>query len=158
MPNSSAGVLLYRRTAAGLNVLLAHPGGPFWSNRDVGAWQIPKGLILTGENPAAAAAREFEEELGVPITGKMRPLGGIKQAGGKQVEAFAVEQALDPSAIVSNEFNMEWPPRSGRIHAYPEIDQARWFTIPEAETMMLPSQRPLLDRLIALVDRRPEDD
>lgn len=132
---------------------MIHPGGPYWLRKDRGAWQIPKGEYLAGEAPEAAARREAEEELGVRLTGRLRPLGEIRQAGGKRVTAFAVEQDLDTSAIVSNEFEMEWPPRSGRFESFPEVSAARWLTIDQARTLMLPSQLPLLNRLAEQLDK-----
>ena len=143
----SAGILLYR-TRAELEVLLIHPGGPFWRNKDKGAWQIPKGGIEANEDALTAALREVAEELGVTVTGGLVPLGGIKQAGGKLVEAFACQQDVDADAITSITFDLEWPPRSGRMRAFPEVDRARWFTLPDARRDMLPSQQPLLDRLL----------
>jgi len=143
----SAGILLYRRAAQGLEVLLVHPGGPFWANRDAGAWQIPKGKIDEGEELLAAALREFEEELGVVLRGEPRPLTRIRQAAGKWVDSFAVEGDLDARAIVSQTFEMEWPPRSGRMQAFPEIDRAGWFDLRQARDKMLASQLPLLDEL-----------
>lgn len=151
MPQRSAGILLHRGTAGALEVLLVHPGGPFWRNRDAGAWQIPKGLIEPDEAAADAARREAEEELGVTLTGTPRPLATIRQAGGKIVEAFALEQDLDPAAIRSNDFEIEWPPRSGRSQSFPEVDAARWFPLDAAREAMLESQRPLLDALDALL-------
>jgi len=145
----SAGVLLYRRTGAELEVLLAHPGGPYWLRKDQGAWQIPKGEIGPGEEPEATARREAEEELGVKLTGTLQPLGEVQQAGGKLVTAYAVEQDVDTAAIVSNEFEMEWPPKSGRRARFPEISVAKWLTLEQARIVMLPSQLPLLDRLEA---------
>lgn len=145
----SAGLLFYRRTRGGLRVLLVHPGGPWWRGRDAGAWQIAKGLIAEGEGPEAAARREGEEELGVRVSGTLAPLGTIVQAGGKRVEAYAVEQEIDADAIRSNRFELEWPPGSGRIMAFPEVDAARWMTFGEARRLILPSQRPLLGRLRA---------
>jgi predicted NUDIX family NTP pyrophosphohydrolase len=145
----SAGILLYRRRAGGLEVLLAHPGGPFWRNRDVGAWMIPKGGVEDGEDAAACALREFEEELGTRPQGTPRPLCRIRQSGGKWVEAFALEGDLDAAAIVSNAFTIEYPPRSGRFREFPEIDVAAWFTLAEAQARILPSQRPILDALEA---------
>lgn len=130
-------------------MLLVHPGGPFWQKRDAGAWQIPKGKIDEGEELLAAALREFKEELGVTLEGTARPLTRIRQAAGKWVDTFAVEGDLDADAIVSETFEMEWPPRSGRIQTYPEIDRARWFTLHEARPKMLESQIPLLDELEA---------
>jgi predicted NUDIX family NTP pyrophosphohydrolase len=147
MARHSAGVLIYRRGGAAPEVLLVHPGGPFWRGKDVGAWQIPKGLVEDGEAAEAAARREAGEELGVALTGVLEPLGGVRQAGGKWVEAFATEQAIDAAAIVSNRFELEWPPRSGRRQSFPEVDAARWMSFAEAEAMMLPSQLPLLARL-----------
>lgn len=147
MPLLSAGILLYRRRGEDLSVLLVHPGGPFWRNRDAGAWQVPKGGVLPGEDPAFAARREFEEELGAAPVGEARPLARIRQAGGKWVEAFALEGEFDPDVLVSNHFEMEWPPKSGLIESFPEVDKAKWFSLAEAREMILASQRPLLDRL-----------
>src|SRR5262245_20413714 len=113
MPKRSAGILLFRRRGGALEVLLAHPGGPFWANQDRGAWTIPKGLIGTGEEPLAAARREFEEETGHAIDGEFRPLAPLRQSGGKVIEAFAVEGDFDPAELKSNVFEIEWPPRSG---------------------------------------------
>jgi predicted NUDIX family NTP pyrophosphohydrolase len=155
MPQRSAGLLLYRRNGDILEVLLVHPGGPFWRNKDVGAWQIPKGLIEPGEEARAAALREASEELGVHFEGGTLALGEVRQAGGKYVEAFALETDLDPDAIVSNRFEIEWPPRSGRPQSFPEVDAARWFGLGEAREMMLASQRPFLDRLEALTTDTP---
>jgi len=147
----SAGILLYRRGPGGLQVLLVHPGGPYWKKRDAGAWQIPKGKIDEGEQLLDAALREFEEELGVAPVGEPRALTRIRQASGKWVDAFAIEGELDCDAIVSNMFEMEWPPRSGRMESFPEIDRARWFTLREARDKMLASQQPLLDELEAML-------
>jgi predicted NUDIX family NTP pyrophosphohydrolase len=147
MPQESAGILMYRRRGGALEVLLAHFGGPYWAKKDDGAWAIPKGLIEPGETPEAAARREFAEELGTHIEGPLTPLGRIRQKGGKYVEAFALEGDLDADAIVSNEFRVEWPPRSGRFGSYPEVDRAAWFPLEEARVKMLASQLPLLDLL-----------
>jgi predicted NUDIX family NTP pyrophosphohydrolase len=147
MAPRSAGVLLYR-LAPGLEVLLVHPGGPYWRRKDRGAWQIPKGMIGPGESPEDTARREVEEEIGLTLDGEPLPLGEIRQAGGKRVTAFAVEQDFDPVALVSNTFELEWPPGSGKTAAFPEVDAARWMTLPEAREMMLESQQPLLDRLV----------
>ena len=143
----SAGVLLYRRSDAALEVLLVHPGGPYWLRKDRGAWQLPKGEIGAGEEPEETARREFEEELGFALDGPLQPLGDIRQAGGKWVTAFAAEGDLDASAIRSNTFDTEWPPRSGKLERFPEISAARWLTLADARTVMLESQLPLLDRL-----------
>ena len=152
MNNLSAGILLYRRAAGELEVLLVHPGGPYWRSKDAGAWMMPKGGVEPGEAPEAAALREFGEEVGTRLQGPPRPLGRIRQKGGKWVEAFALEGDLDAQRIVSNSFDLEWPPRSGRMEAFPEVDRAAWFTIGRAREMMLPSQLPLLDLLLAAVD------
>ena len=147
----SAGVLLYRRTGPELEVLLIHPGGPYWLRKDHGAWQIPKGELRPGEDPEAAARREVEEELGVRLVGPLQPLGEIRQAGGKRVTAYAKDHDLDPAAIRSNEFEMEWPPRSGKLERFPEVSAARWHDLMQARVVMLPSQLPLLDRLAGLI-------
>jgi predicted NUDIX family NTP pyrophosphohydrolase len=143
----SAGVLLFRTRNGGTEVLLIRPGGPFWRNRDVGAWMIPKGAIEAGETPEQAALREFEEETGTRLEAAPFPLLKIRQAGGKQVEAFALEGDLDAANVRSNECEIEWPPRSGRRMLYPEVVEARWMSLAEAREMMLPSQLPLLDAL-----------
>jgi len=148
-PPHSAGILLFRRGDGETQVLLIKPGGPFWRNKDAGAWMIPKGMVEPGEVPAEAALREFEEETGSPLTAVPFPLATVRQAGGKIVEAFAVEGDLDPAGIRSIDFAMEWPPRSGRIEHYPEAAEARWMPLGEARAMMLPSQLPLLDALEA---------
>lgn len=147
----SAGILFFRRSAQGVEVLLIHPGGPYWSNKDVGSWQIPKGLIGPGESAVDAARRETEEELGIRLDGAPVPLAKIRQAGGKVVEAFALEQDIDPDTIRSNTFELEWPPRSGRLVAFPEVDAARWLTLQEAETVVLKSQLPLVAALRSLL-------
>ncbi|APR53969.1 NUDIX domain-containing protein [Sphingomonas koreensis] len=147
MAPQSAGVLLYRLTDTGLEVLLVHPGGPFWRNKQIGAWQLPKGLIEAGEAPETAARREVEEELGIAISGTLLPLGSIRQAGGKIVHAFACEGTFDPADLRSQTFDLEWPPRSGRQMRFPEIDAARWMPLSEASDWILPSQRPVLGRL-----------
>lgn len=150
MPRTSAGLLAFRRKAGRLEVLLVHPGGPFWMKRDLGAWSIPKGEYEEGEDPEAAARREFEEELGVGAPASpLRSLGEIVQAGGKHVVAFAAEGDLDTAAIRSNQFEMEWPPRSGSRQRFPEVDRAEWFGLAEAREKIIPGQAPLLDRLAA---------
>jgi predicted NUDIX family NTP pyrophosphohydrolase len=147
MAEFSAGILLYRRRGGAVEVLLIHPGGPFWRNKDAGAWMIPKGGVEEGEAPLAAALREFEEEVGTRLHGTPRPLCRIRQKGGKLVEAFALEGDLDADAIVSNQFKIEVPPRSGRFRSYPEVDRAAWMTLAKARVMILPSQSPILDAL-----------
>ncbi|HMG47350.1 MAG TPA: NUDIX domain-containing protein [Allosphingosinicella sp.] len=151
MAQVSAGIAMWRRSGSGAEVLLGHFGGPIWAKRDAGAWAIPKGLVEPGEEPEACARREFEEELGVRPEGELVPLGRIRQKGGKWVEAFALEGDLDPNGITGNSFTLEWPPRSGRFQSYPEIDRAQWFTLAEARANILPSQRPILDLLEALL-------
>ena len=137
---------MWRRGANGqIELLLGHFGGPIWAKRDAGAWAIPKGLVEPGEDLEACARREFEEELGVKADGALTPLGRIRQKGGKWVEAFALEGELDASAIVSNHFTLEWPPKSGRFQSFPEIDRAAWFNLVEAREKILPSQRAILD-------------
>ena len=143
----SAGMILFRRGAVEVEVLLVLPGGPYWRRKDVGAWQIPKGAVESGEEPLDGAFREVEEELGFRPSGEPLPLGRIRQTGGKWVEAFAMEAAFEPATLKSIAFEMEWPPRSGRFQSFPEVEQARWFTLPQARERMLPSQQPLLDRL-----------
>jgi predicted NUDIX family NTP pyrophosphohydrolase len=148
----SAGILLYRRGKSGHQVLLVRPGGPYWRRRDQGAWMIPKGGIEPGESALAAALREFEEELGTRPPGTPVPLGRIRQAGGKWVEAFALEGDLDPARIKSILFEMEWPPRSGQRASFPEVEAAAWFEPAEARAAILPSQAPILDALERLLD------
>ena len=147
----SAGILLYRRRGAALEVFLAHPGGPFWTRRDDGAWTIPKGEIDEGEDPLAAAKREFTEEIGVVLEGEFVALTPIKQKAGKTVMAWAVEGNCDPEALQSNKFSMEWPPKSGRQAEFPEVDRAGWFTLDEAHVKILESQTPLLDELSQVI-------
>ena len=146
-PPLSAGVLLFRQQADGIEVLLIRPGGPYWRNKDAGAWMIPKGMVEAGEAPAEAALREFEEETGTRLTTVPFPLGTVRQSGGKMVQAFAVEGDLDTDTIRSNQFELEWPPKSGRRELFPEVADGRWMTLAEARKMMLPSQLPLLDAL-----------
>jgi len=145
----SAGILLHRRSGDGaLEVLLVHPGGPFWAKKDLGAWSIPKGEHEDGEDARAAALREFEEELGSPaVEGELVDLGEVRQKSGKVVTAWALEGDIDADAIRSNTFEMEWPPRSGRMREFPEVDRAAWFGLDEARERILPAQAPLLDRL-----------
>ena len=148
-PPHSAGVLLFRLREGKTEVLLIKPGGPFWRNKDVGAWMIPKGMVEPREVPSEAALREFEEETGTRLTAVPFPLATVRQAGGKIVEAFAVEGDLDAAAIRSIDFAMEWPPRSGKLEHFPEAAEARWMGLSEAREMMLPSQLPLIDALEA---------
>ncbi len=145
----SAGILLFNLIGPELKVLLIKPGGPYWRNRDVGAWMIPKGTIEPDETPAQAALREFEEETGTALNVAPFRLATVRQAGGKIVEAFAAEGDLDAASVSSNEFEAEWPPRSGRRERFPEVAEARWMPLDEARAMMLPSQLPLLDALEA---------
>jgi predicted NUDIX family NTP pyrophosphohydrolase len=148
-PPLSAGIILFRQRDAGTEVLLVHPGGPYWANKNVGAWMIPKGGVDEGEDPAAAAIREYEEELGAPVPSAPFRLCRIRQSGGKIVEVFAAEGDFDCSHLKSLEFEMEWPRRSGDMRRFPEVDEARWMTLEEARRMMLPSQLPILDALEA---------
>jgi predicted NUDIX family NTP pyrophosphohydrolase len=148
MTTSSAGILMYRRTEKALEVLLVHPGGPFWRNKDDGAWSIPKGEIDEGEDPAEAALREFMEEIGSAPEGPLRSLGEILQHGGKRVHAFAVEGDIDAGTIASNTFEIEWPPKSGRLQTFPEVDRAGWFDLRAARVKIIEGQRLFLDRLV----------
>jgi predicted NUDIX family NTP pyrophosphohydrolase len=150
----SAGILLYRRGGGSIEVLLVHPGGPFWRNKDLGAWSIPKGEYAPGEEPLTVARREFEEETGASLSGDFLPLGEITQRGGKIVTAFALEADFDPKSVRSNVFEIEWPPRSGRRQAYPEIDRAEWFSSGVAQQKILPAQRPFISRLLAALESR----
>jgi predicted NUDIX family NTP pyrophosphohydrolase len=146
MAAHSAGLLVFRRGAAGPEVLLVHPGGPFWAKKDAAAWSIPKGLIEDGEDELAAARREVEEEIGTRIEGQFYRLGEYRQRGGKIVIAWAVEAEvdIDIAAITSNTFRVEWPPRSGIVKEFPEVDRAGWFTIEEAEEKILEGQKAIL--------------
>lgn len=138
---------MYKRTPEGVRVLLVHPGGPFWAKKDLGAWSIPKGEYAAGEEPLAAAIREFAEETGARAGGAFHPLGELKQPGGKLVVAYALEGEFDVGALASNAFEMEWPPRSGRRQSFPEVDRAEWFALAEARDKILPGQRAFIDRL-----------
>jgi predicted NUDIX family NTP pyrophosphohydrolase len=153
MAAKSAGILIHRRRAGAIEVLLVHPGGPFWARRDAGAWSIPKGEYADSEDPEAAARREFQEETGWTIEGGLVPLGEIRQKAGKAVTAFAAEGDFDPASLESNRFEMEWPPKSGKRASFPEIDSAGWFSLAEASEKMIEGQRPLLERLEALIGR-----
>jgi predicted NUDIX family NTP pyrophosphohydrolase len=151
---SSAGILLHRRGEHGTEVLLAHPGGPFWARKDLGAWSIPKGELDEGEDARGGALREFAEETGAHLPdGALEELGSVKQKSGKVVVAFAVEGDLDPARLVSNTFEVEWPPRSGRIQAFPEIDRAEWFDLDTAREKLNPAQAAFVDRLEELLAR-----
>ena len=154
-PKRSAGLLLFRRSQSGLEVFLAHPGGPFWTHQDDGAWTIPKGEVEDKEDPEDAAKREFEEETGFLVTGTLQPLLAIRPRGGKIVHAWAVEQDVNPDDLKSNTFTLEFPPRSGHQRTFPEIDRAAWFTLERARIKILQSQADLLtqlERLLGLDD------
>ncbi|MGY1771051.1 NUDIX domain-containing protein [Blastococcus sp. SYSU D00813] len=151
MPRRSAGVLLHRRGPAGLEVLLGHMGGPFWARKDAGAWSIPKGEHAEGEDAEAAARREFAEELGSPVpAADLLPLGEVR-ASGKVLAVWTAEGDLDAATCRSNTFPLEWPPRSGRVQEFPEIDRAGWFGLAEAREKLVKGQVPFLDRLAAAV-------
>jgi predicted NUDIX family NTP pyrophosphohydrolase len=147
MPKHSAGVLLYRQTHGRLEVLLVHPGGPLWAKKDDGAWTIPKGELDEGEDAQAAARREFEEETGAAVAGELIALDPLRQPSGKVIHAFAAAGEFDPQALRSNTFSIEWPPRSGRLQSFPEIDRAAWLSIAEAQRKIIPGQRPFLQQL-----------
>lgn len=155
MPKQAAGILLYRRGDRGLEVLLAHPGGPLWAKKDLGAWTVPKGQFTDAESPIAAARREFEEEMGSAPGGgtpvDFVELGTIKQPSGKIVHVFVGESDFDVTTVSSNLFELEWPPRSGQRAKFPEVDRAGWFSIDEARRKILKGQQPFLDRLLALL-------
>ncbi len=153
MPKRSAGLLMYRTTGAELAVLLVHPGGPFWAKKDLGAWSVPKGEYADGEDPLAVAQREFAEETGARPQGEFHPLGEVVQAGGKRVVAWAVAGDFDPVALVSNSFQLEWPPRSGRRAQFPEVDRAEWFSPAVAREKILAGQRVFIDRLERLLGK-----
>lgn len=148
MPKTSAGLLPYRNSGPQLEVFLVHPGGPFWAKKDEGAWSIPKGESTSGEDPLTTARREFQEETGFTASGPFTPLTPVKQSGGKIVHAWLVEAThLDASAIHSNTFSLEWPPRSGKTREFPEVDRAAWFDLPTAQRKILKGQLPLLEEL-----------
>jgi predicted NUDIX family NTP pyrophosphohydrolase len=147
MAAESAGVLMFKRQDGEFRVLLVHPGGPFWRRKDLGAWTIPKGERMPGEDAEATARREFSEELGMALEGPLVALGRIRQKGGKQVDAFAIEGDFDVERLSCNTFEIEWPPRSGRRQSFPEVDRAQWFTLAEAHDKINVAQRELLDRL-----------
>ena len=149
----SAGMLLFRRTGGGLEVFLAHPGGPFWKNKDLGAWTIPKGLVDEGEAPLDAAVREFREETGITAVPPFIPLGDVRQKAGKVVHAWAWEGDADPETVTSNVMRTEWPRGSGRFLTFPEVDRCGWFTPDEARQRLNPAQAELVGRLEALLAR-----
>jgi predicted NUDIX family NTP pyrophosphohydrolase len=151
MVRTSAGIVLYRRHAGVLEVLLVHPGGPFWKNRDDGAWSIPKGEIDAGEDALAAAKRELAEETGVVVEGELVPLTPVRQRAGKLVHAWAAAGDCEAHAVTSNVFRMEWPPRSGLMREFPEVDRAAWYALDAARVKILPAQQPLLDELERLL-------
>jgi len=157
MVEISAGILLHRPGASGTGgpeVFLVHPGGPFWAKKDEAAWSIPKGLVDPDEDFEAAARREFAEEVGAVPAGELVPLGGFQVTASKRLVAFALEGDFDPAAVVSNTFEMEWPPRSGRRQQFPEVDRAAWFGLDEARTKLHLGQRPLIDALLELGEGR----
>jgi predicted NUDIX family NTP pyrophosphohydrolase len=160
MAKRSAGLLLYRRKGSDLEVLLVHPGGPFWARKDDGAWSIPKGLLEDDENPLAAARREFEEETGFRPDGAFAELGSFKQPSGKVILAWAVEGDFDPRNLKTNAFSMEWPPKSGRMQEFPEVDRAAWFKPAEAMRKVTKGQRRIIEALLHRlgVDRIAPDD
>ena len=147
MAKMSAGIVMYRFCDGGPEVLIVHPGGPFWKNKDLGAWSIPKGEFLPGQDPLKTAVREFEEETGSKVNGDFVALNPIRQSGGKLVYAFAVEGDFDPETLTSNTFEMEWSPRSGRMTQFPEVDRAEWFDFEVARKKLIAAQTNLIDQL-----------
>jgi predicted NUDIX family NTP pyrophosphohydrolase len=147
----SAGLLMFRRRGGETEVLLAHPGGPFWSRRDDAAWTLPKGEIGPSEDPLAAARREFLEETGFPSAPPFLPLGELRQKSGKRITAWAFEGDADPADLVSNLFELEWPPRSGRLQSFPEVDRVHWFGLDEARRKLIAGQAPFIDSLEQLL-------
>ena len=154
MAKRSAGILMFRRRGQGIEVLLVHPGGPFWAKKDAGAWSIPKGEYAEGENALAVAQREFEEETGARPHGDFLPLGEIVQAGRKVVTAWALEGDFDPATLRSNSFELEWPPKSGRKASFPEVDRAQWFSPADARRKILAAQGEFITRLLAAIDNK----
>ncbi len=146
----SAGIWVYRKSGGRLEVFLVHPGGPFWAKKDAGAWSIPKGEYAEGEDPKAVAQREFQEETGCELTGRLQVLSPLKQPSGKVISAWAVEGDIDPTEVKSNTVSLEWPPRSGKIQQFPEVDRGAWFDLPTAREKILTGQRPFLDQCRAL--------
>jgi predicted NUDIX family NTP pyrophosphohydrolase len=155
MAQRSAGLLVYRHVNEGVELFLVHPGGPFWAKKDEGAWCIPKGLCESDEGLLEAAKREFREETGFSVEGEFLRLGSFKQPSGKVIEAWAVEHDLDPQALLSNTFSMEWPPKSGRMAAFPEVDRAAWLPPDEALKKVTKGQRPIIEELLRKISRPP---
>lgn len=156
MAKVSAGILLYRRRAGVPEVLLVHPGGPFWKNKDDGAWFLPKGELEPGEEPESAARREFAEELGhAPPEGELAPLGTVRNKGGKLIHGFALEGEIDTQALNSSTFSVEWPPRSGKLRDFPEVDRAQFFGMEEGARKLHAAEQPFLERLLAQLVARP---
>jgi predicted NUDIX family NTP pyrophosphohydrolase len=153
MPKLSAGILLFRKRPADVEVMLVHPGGPFWARKDDGVWSIPKGLVDEGEDLLAAAKREFLQETGMAVDGEFLDLGAHKQPGGKKIAAWACEGDFDPASLKSNTFSLEWPPRSGRLAEFPEVDRAAWCSIDDALEKINKGQKPIIAALEALVVR-----
>jgi predicted NUDIX family NTP pyrophosphohydrolase len=154
MATRSAGILLHRQGPSGREVLLVHPGGPYWARKDLGSWSIPKGEVGEREDARACALREFAEETGTMLPdAALEELGSVKLKSGKVVEAFAVGGDIDPATVASNTFELEWPPRSGQMRAFPEIDRAEWFDLATARAKLNPAQAELVDRLEALLER-----
>ena len=154
MARQSAGLLVYRRVKNGLQVFLVHPGRPFWAKKDQGSWSIPKGEFAEGEEALAAACREFREEVGQDVAGPFVALTPRRQPSRKMIHAWAVEGEVDAGALVSNEFELEWPPRSGRMQRFPEVDAGTWFTFEEAKGRIQPGQLPILEELAQLLEER----
>jgi predicted NUDIX family NTP pyrophosphohydrolase len=157
VPKTSAGILLFRRRPAGVEVMLVHPGGPFWAKKDAGAWSIPKGLMNEGEDRLAAAKREFLEETGMAIEGECFDLGPHKQPGGKTIAAFAQEGDFDPASLKSNTFSIEWPPHSGRTAEFPEVDRAAWYSLDDALGKATKGQRPIIAALAEMLGAKPSE-
>lgn len=156
MSQHSAGILLFRRLHGKLEVLLVHPGGPFWARKDFGAWSIPKGLFNEKEDPLQAALRELQEETGLAAQGNPFALGEFRQPSGKVIHAWALEQDFDTTRLVSNTFSLEWPKGSGKVHQFPEVDRGAWFEVDEAKKRILQGQVPIIDRLVAILARQGE--
>lgn len=154
---TSAGLMLFRRRGGELEIFLVHPGGPFWAKKDAGAWSLPKGEIAEGEDPLEAAKREFTEETSLTVDGEFLPLEPVKQAGGKVVQAWAIEADCDPAQVRSNSFTLEWPPKSGRKREFPEIDRAQWFTAAEARKRIVAAQAGLIDQLLSLLGAKQSE-